>query len=120
MRNVGRVEANEVTHLDEGDPPLGDEPPKVPLGGAERLATWSMRRSSGSWRVTCVDFCAREEGLGEIGISFLQLAGLGRDDHDLIESLSACTPSMFERRRTWFPEADRIRLSGLRSRSQCR
>jgi hypothetical protein len=36
LRNVGRVEANEVTDLDEGDPPLGDESSKMPLGGAER------------------------------------------------------------------------------------
>ena len=36
-RNVGRVEANEVTDLDKGNPPLGDESPKVPLGGTQRL-----------------------------------------------------------------------------------
>ena len=35
-RHVGRIEADEVTDLDKGDPPLGDESPKVPLGRTRR------------------------------------------------------------------------------------
>jgi hypothetical protein len=36
-RDVARIEPDEVTDLDEWNPPLGDESPKVPLTGAQRL-----------------------------------------------------------------------------------
>ena len=72
-RNVGRVEANEVTDLDKGNPPLGDESPKVPLGGTQRLRDLLQPKEFGQLRHCGLDFCRRVEGLGGIGIGFLHV-----------------------------------------------
>lgn len=44
--DLGRVEADELAHLDERDPPLGDQAPDEAIGNAERISNFVYAQKS--------------------------------------------------------------------------